>query len=111
VRKTARYGELLKRVEDTLVDEVTNYAIRAWFNYWTTELIEDHISSHPRVVPTVKHIKGTDIFFDGQPFDLKTTYLPMGFDPNVALRRPAELAVWLYQKQGEQRLGLDNRFL
>lgn len=110
VRPTPRYAELLKRVEDSLVDEVRNYVIRSWFNHWTTRLIEDHISSHPRVVPTVKHIKGTDIFFDGQPFDLKITDLPSGFDPKVALQKPADLAVWLYENQGPQRFGDDNRF-
>jgi len=39
-------------------------------------LIEEYISTHPKVIPTIKNIKGIDIFFNDQPFDLKITYLP-----------------------------------
>src|SRR5204863_448084 len=34
VRATPIYRELLTRVEDTLVGEVTNYVICTWFNHW-----------------------------------------------------------------------------
>lgn len=74
-------------------------------------LIEEHISCHPKVIPTIKNIKGIDIFFDGQPFDLKITYLPRDYDSNQddVIKNPKKLAVWLYENQGEQRFGSDNR--
>ncbi len=72
-------------------------------------MIEEHISSHPNVIPTIKSIKGVDIFFDGQPFDLKVTYIPSKYDPYDALKNPKKLAVWLYENQGEQRFGDENR--
>ncbi len=65
---------------------------------------------HPRVVPTLKSVKGVDLFYAGQPFDLKVTYLPKGYDPELALQRPRDLGVWMYEHQGAQRFGADNRF-
>jgi len=64
---------------------------------------------HPRVIPTIKNIKGIDIFFDGQPFDLKITYLPREFNQNDAINNPSTLATWMYEHQGAQRFGADNR--
>jgi len=109
VRKIVRYEDLLHNVKAKLHDDVTNYVICTWFNHWTTVLIEEHISSHKKVVPTIKNIKGIDIFFDGQPFDLKITYLPRGYDPTEAVKNPYNLAIWMYENQGAQRFGADNR--
>jgi hypothetical protein len=109
VRKFVRYNELLKNVRNNLHKDVTNYVICTWFNHWTTVLIEEHISSHPKVVPTLKNIKGIDIFFDDQPFDLKITYLPRNYNPERALQDPRKLAIWMYENQGAQRFGADNR--
>jgi len=109
VRKFVRYNELLENVKNNLHRDVTNYVICTWFNHWTTVLIEEHISSHPKVIPTLKDMKGTDIFFDNQPFDLKITYLPRNYDSEEALRDPQRLAIWMYENQGAQRFGADNR--
>mgnify|MGYP005844615933 CR=1 FL=1 len=109
VRRIVRYEDLINNVKAKLHDDVTNYVICTWFNHWTTVLIEEHISSHPKVIPTIKNIKGIDIFFDGQPFDLKVTYLPREYNPTDALMNPSDLAVWMYENQGAQRFGSDNR--
>lgn len=109
VRRIVRYEDLLDNVKAKLHDDVTNYVICTWFNHWTTVLIEEHISTHKRIIPTIKNIKGVDIFFDGQPFDLKVTYLPRDYNPTDAIKNPPELAIWLYENQGAQRFGADNR--
>lgn len=109
VRRIVRYEDLLGSVKDKLHNDVTNYVICTWYNHWTTVLIEEHISTHPKVIPTIKNIKGIDIFFDGQPFDLKVTYLPRDYDPIYAVENPKELAIWMYENQGAQRFGADNR--
>jgi len=109
VRKIFRYDELLNNIKEKLHDDITSYVICAWYNHWTTVLIEEHIAQHPRVIPTVKPIKGVDIFFDGQPFDLKTTYLPKEYPIKEAIKNPKDLAVWMYENQGSQRFGADNR--
>jgi len=109
VRRIVRYEELINSVKARLHNDVTNYVICTWFNHWTTVLIEEHISTHLKVIPTIKNIKGIDIFFDGQPFDLKVTYLPRKYNPIEAIKNPPELAIWLYENQGAQRFGADNR--
>lgn len=109
VRKFFRYQDLIKNVRLKLHKDVTNYVICTWFNHWTTVLIEEHIGQHPKVIPTLKNIKGIDLFFDGQPFDLKVTYLPRGYNPDEAIKEPIKLARWFYENQGEQRFGFDNR--
>lgn len=109
VRKIVTYENLLNNIKAQLHDEVTSYAICTWFNHWTTVLVEEHISTHKRVIPTIKNIKGIDIFFDGQPFDLKVTYLPHNYNPVDAVENPLKLAVWMYENQGAQRFGEDNR--
>lgn len=109
VRRIFRYDDLINGVKAKLHDDVTSYVICTWYNHWTTVLIEEHISRHPKVTPTLKNIKGIDIFVDNQPFDLKTTYLPRDYDVKDAVKNPKNLAVWMYENQGAQRFGADNR--
>jgi len=110
VRKFFRYQDLINGVKNRLHDDITSYVVATWYNHWTTVLIEDHISLHPRVVPTLKNNFGVDIFFDGQPFDLKTTYLPRDYPIDEAIKDPQRLAIWMYENQGAQRFGANNRF-
>jgi hypothetical protein len=79
VRRFVRYNDLINGVKSRLHDDITHYVIATWYNHWTTVLIEDHISQHPKVIPTLKNNFGIDIFFNNQPFDLKITYLPKNF--------------------------------
>jgi hypothetical protein len=110
VRQYPRYDELVSNVEKMLYESVKDYVICSWYNFWSTVIIEDIISTHPRVIPTLKNIKGVDLFFDGQPFDLKITYMPKGYsNPQEAIKEPRKLALWLYENQGAQRFGADNR--
>jgi len=109
VRRYARYDELVTAVGQKLHSDVTSYVICSWYNHWSTVLIEEYISQHPRVVPALARIKGIDIFFDDQPFDLKITYLPAKYDFDQAKSNPKDLVVWLYENQGAQRFGADNR--
>ncbi len=109
VRKFFRYQDLINGVRGKLHDDVTFYVIATWYNHWTTVLIEDHIGLHPKIVPTLKNNFGVDIFFDKQPFDLKTTYLPRGYPIDEAVKNPRQLAIWMYENQGAQRFGADNR--
>ena len=110
VRRIVRYDDLINNVKAKLHDDVASYVICTWYNHWTTVLIEDHISQHPKVIPTLKNIKGIDIFVDGQPFDLKTTSIPRDYDIQELLRNPKNLAIWMYENQGAQRFGAGNRF-
>ena len=110
VRRFVRYEDLINGVKSKLHDDITHYVIATWYNHWTTVLIEDHISQHSNVIPTLKNNFGVDIFFDSQPFDLKITYLPKDFTLEQVLKNPKDLIIWLYENQGAQRFGADNRF-
>lgn len=109
VREFVRYQDLVTNVTRNLHNDITNYVVATWYNHWTTVLIEDHISQHPKVIPTLKNNFGVDIFFDEQPFDLKITYLPKSFTLEAAIDNPKSLIIWLYENQGAQRFGFDNR--
>lgn len=109
VRRFVRYEELINGVKSKLHEDITNYVIATWYNHWTTVLIEDHISRHPKIIPTLKNNFGVDIFFDNQPFDLKITYLPKNYSLEQVLENPKDLIIWLYENQGAQRFGYDNR--
>ncbi len=109
VRRFTRYEDLIRSIKNKLQNDIMHYVIATWYNHWTTVLIEEHISQHPRVVPTLKNIFGIDIFFDNQPFDLKITYLPKNFILDQALKNPKDLVIWFYENQGQQRFGANNR--
>jgi len=110
VRRFTRYDDLIQGVKSELHDDITGYVIATWYNHWTTVLIEDHISQHSRVIPTLKNNFGVDIFLDNQPFDLKITYLPKDFTLEQVSKSPKDLIIWLYENQGAQRFGAGNRF-
>lgn len=110
VRRFVKYEDLVSGVKSKLHDDITHYVIATWYNHWTTVLIEDHISQHSKVIPTLKNNFGVDIFFDNQPFDLKITYLPKDFTLEQVLKNQKDLIIWLYENQGAQRFGADNRF-
>lgn len=110
VRKFYKYAELVNAVKNQLASDVLSYVTATWFNHWTTVLIEDHISENKNIIPTIKNNFGVDIFFRDQPFDLKITYVPQGYPISDAIKDPKKLAKWMYENQGEQRFGADNRF-
>ncbi len=41
---------------------------------------------------------------------MKITYLPKDFTLEQVLKNPKDLITWLYENQGAQRFGADNRF-
>ena len=114
VRRLFRYEDLLQAVERDLRETVANYALSTWYNFWTTVIVEDIIAEHPVIVPTVKKVKDTDLFWLGQPWDLKHTNLPRewfkdGYTIADAMEKPVMAEEYLYRLQGEQRFGANNR--
>lgn len=89
------------------------YVIHRWYNFQTHQVALDILCSHPRVRreenprhPTV------DFYLDDEPFDLKMTYLPVGYGRPAAYAQahPEDLACWLYLHQSrEGRHHLGNR--
>ncbi|GBD34154.1 hypothetical protein HRbin34_00477 [bacterium HR34] len=111
VRKTYSYNQLISRIKTNLYNEVKGYVIASWYNYWTTFIIENFIAKHEKVVPTLKPVKGIDLFWKEVPFDLKITYLPKNYwESNLSTKDvKKEIIKWLYENQGAQRFGSENR--
>ena len=109
VRRYATSNNLFNNIDNRLRGETINYAVAMWYNYWSTVLIKDQIYQHPNVVPALKRDRRIALFFDDHSFDLKVTYLPRDYDLNDAINAPKTLARWLYEHQGGQRFGSENR--
>ena len=114
VRKYFRLSDLLKAVDESLSSEVKSYVLCTWYNHWTSEILEDIIAEHTKVIPTVKKVRDVDIFWQQQPWDVKNTNLPKewfkeGYTIEDAVKNPALAAKYLYELQGQQRFGDNNR--
>lgn len=114
VRKYYIYNDFLKAVEHQGYPAMQSYCLCTWYNHWSTVVLEDLIAEHPKVVPTVKKVKNVDFFWLGQPWDLKNTNLPKewfkdGHTFNDAIKNPVLAAKYLYELQGPERFGANNR--
>lgn len=79
VKRIKSYDELVSRIENELLDSLKGFTLCSWYNNWTSILIEDIFTDHPRVIPAIGKVKMIDFFIEDMPFDLKVTYFPVGF--------------------------------
>ncbi len=93
--------------------ELRNYGLNRWYNFWSAQAVEFIFTSHP-LVRQVKNAmdREKDLFINGIAFDHKTSVYPKGY--NVGLKdaqiQLKELAKWLYINQSsQQRIHLKNR--
>lgn len=118
------FNNLMKKIDVELIPVIKGYTIISWFNQWTSAVIEKMIMEHPRIIPTIRRIDKVDFFFLNIPFDLKVTFLPDQYikDKKRELKtkldediiefvkeKPLDLAVWLYENQGEPRFSDSHR--
>lgn len=84
---------------------IFNYAINRWFNFWSAWAVEQIFCSHQRVKPAFKKDKLVDFFIDGISFDHKTTVFPRAYNQNIefAYKNPLNLIGWLYNNQSQQQ--------
>lgn len=90
------------------------YALARWYNFWSAKGVEAIFAQHAGVSRT-SNPKDTqkDFFWNGIPFDHKTTVFPKGFAKGFeyAKAHPHELIDWLYAHQSqEKRLHWKNRW-
>ena len=109
---TYSFEKLLEKTT-SFDEEVRNYALNRWYNFWSAEAVENLFSLHEKVKPNInKFDKLIDFTINTTCFDHKTTVFPMGFNQTVAYAKnnPAELIQWLYLNQSqESRKHLKNR--
>ncbi len=114
VRKFFKYNEIVSAIRSGLYKSIESYALSSWFNHWSTVFLEDLINENMNVIPIIKKVKGVDIIWNGQPVDIKVTNLPkewfkQGYDIDYAINNPKLVCKYMYELQGAQRFGDDNR--
>jgi hypothetical protein len=114
VRKYFLYKDLVRAIEGNLYDTIKSYTLCTWYNHWSTVFLEDLICENKNVVPVIKKVKGVDIIWNEQPVDIKVTTLPKewfqgGKTIEDAVEDPVLASRYLYEFQGKDRFGFDNR--
>lgn len=112
IYKTYSFESLLKKTEQ-FSQELKDYALNRWFNFWSAMAAEDIFASHSNVVANKNsYDKLVDFTIDDIPFDHKTSIFPRGFNKSYEYAREnkKELIQWLYDNQSQQsRKHLKNR--
>ncbi len=114
VRKFYKYDDMVNAIRANLYKSIESYALSSWFNHWSTVFLEDLINENKNVIPIIKKVKGVDIIWNEQPVDIKVTNLPKewfknGYDIEYAINDPKMVCKYMYELQGAQRFGDDNR--
>ena len=94
-------------------DNIANYALNRWYNFWSAQAVEKIFCSLPNVKPALdSKDRLVDFTIDGVTFDHKTSIFPKNFPfkIDVAVKKTDELIKWLYRHQSQQqRKHLKNR--
>lgn len=105
--------ETLLRKTTNFNQELTNYALNRWYNFWSAMAAEAIFASHLNVIANKNSFdKLIDFTIDNIPFDHKTSVFPKGFNKSYeyAMNNEKELINWLYENQSQQgRKHLENR--
>jgi hypothetical protein len=118
VYRISSFEEVLKEIETRFRDDkehqnIANYALNRWYNFWSAQAIEKIFCSLPNVKPALgEKDRLVDFTIDGVTFDHKTSIFPKNFPYpiDVAIKKTDELIIWLYKHQSQQqRKHLKNR--
>ncbi len=109
---TYSFSKLLEKTSE-LSQDLRDYALNRWYNFWSAMAVEDIFTSHSNVEANLNsYDKLVDFNIDHIPFDHKTTVFPKGFNKSYeyARQNEKELIEWLYNNQSQQgRKHLKNR--
>jgi hypothetical protein len=111
IYKTDSFDALLKKIESAFkdqpkYDDLKNYALNRWFNFWSAKCVESIFCEHENVKPHLDSFnKFTDFYIENIPFDHKTTVFPKGLNKSVpyAILHKKELIEWLFKNQSQQQ--------
>jgi hypothetical protein len=118
VYRISSFDEVLKETEsrfkkDKEHQNIANYALNRWYNFWSAQAVEKIFCSLPNVKPALdEKDKLVDFTIDGVTFDHKTSIFPKNFPYPIeeAIKKTDELILWLYKHQSQQqRKHLKNR--
>ncbi|HEY6625480.1 MAG TPA: hypothetical protein VIZ21_00850 [Ignavibacteriaceae bacterium] len=112
------FDEVLKETEnrfnkDKEHQNIANYALNRWYNFWSAQAVEKIFCSLPNVKPALdEKDRLVDFTIDGFTFDHKTSIFPKNFPHPIeeAIKKTDELILWFYTHQSQQqRKHLKNR--
>src|SRR4030066_867144 len=118
VYKIPSFEGILKETEsrfrkDKEHQNIANYALNRWYNFWSAQAVEKIFCSLPNVRPALdEKDKLVDFTIDGVTFDHKTSIFPKNFPYPIEeeIKKTEELILWLYKHQSQQqRKHLKNR--
>ncbi len=92
--------------EDPHANEILQYALNRWYNFWSAKGVEQIFCSHPSVRAARDGKDRLRDFRIGEiSFDHKTSTYPRGFnhDLDFGQKHPRELIEWFYTHQSQQR--------
>ena len=94
-------------------DNISNYALNRWYNFWSAYAVEKIFCTMPYVVPALdEKDRLVDFTIQGAKFDHKTSVFPKKFPYKIeeAIKKTDALIRWLYRNQSQQgRKHLKNR--
>lgn len=118
VYRISSFEDVLKEIEvqfrnDKEHQNIANYALNRWYNFWSAQAVEKIFCSLPNVKPALDgKDRLVDFTIDGITFDHKTSIFPKNFPYTIdeSIKRTDELIRWLYKNQSQQqRKHLKNR--
>jgi hypothetical protein len=118
IYRTFLFEDVLKEIDKKFkinkeYQNISNYALNRWYNFWSAQAVENIFCSHPNVKPAYdSKNKLVDFTIDGFAFDHKTSIFPKNFPYQIkdAVKKTDELIRWLYANQSQQqRMHLKNR--
>jgi len=118
VYRISSFEEVVKEIENKFRSDkehqnISNYALNRWFNFWSAQAVEKIFCSVPNVKPALdEKDRLVDFSIDGVTFDHKTSIFPKNFPYLIdeAIKKTDELIIWLYKNQSQQqRKHLKNR--
>ncbi len=118
VYKISSFEEVLKEIKvrfknDKEHQNIANYTLNRWFNFWSAQAVEKIFCSLPNVKPARdSKDRLVDFSIDGVTFDHKTSIFPKNIPYKIdeAIKKTNELIIWLYKHQSQQqRKHLKNR--
>jgi hypothetical protein len=111
VYKISSFDEVLKETEsrfrkDKEHQNIANYALNRWYNFWSAQAVEKIFCSLPNVKPALdEKDRLVDFTINDVTFDHKTSIYPQNFPYTIqeAIKKTDELILWLYKHQSQQQ--------
>jgi len=104
IYRTFLFDDVIKEInsrfkKDKEHQNISNYALNRWYNFWSAQAVEKIFCSLPNVKPALdSRDRLVDFTIDGVTFDHKTSVFPKNFY-KMALQKPISAAEETFKEQ------------